>query len=160
MIIRECAERDVPAVVNFFRELDRSMGPALRDSPLLAEFAEMKGSAGKMFERDLRKWLKKKTHVVLIAEAGGEPIGYLLAFVKERPYHKADRQMYLHHLLVVPGVRGKGVGSALVKRLERIVKGMGIRFITLKTFHNQKSAVSFYLNNGFEKRFIEMIKKV
>ena len=160
MNIRNAAEKDVPAVVGLFRQLDRSVRPVIEDWPVLLEFAEMNESAENLFERDLRKWLKKDTHVVLIAEAGGQPLGYLLAFVKKRPYHKVGRQMYLHHLLVVPGVRGKGVGSALVKRLEKITKGMGIGFITLRTVHHERKVVRFYLNNGFEKRLIEMIKKV
>ncbi|MFQ5648128.1 MAG: GNAT family N-acetyltransferase [Candidatus Aenigmatarchaeota archaeon] len=161
MIVRKASEEDIPRVVPLWRELDESIKPLIAGSPVLVEYGKLKPSAPEVFEKELRENLGKETHVQLVAEEGGKALGYLLAYVKERGKEKiVGKKMYLRHILVSKEARSKGVGSALVKELEKITRGMGIGFIALKTYHKNEEVVDFYLKNGFEKRFIEMVKKV
>jgi N-acetylglutamate synthase-like GNAT family acetyltransferase len=55
---------------------------------------------------------------------------------------------FLNHLLVMNWARSKGVGSALVKHLQRICTGIGVRRIWLFTKERNRR---FYLRLGFKE---------
>ena len=161
MIVRKCTEKDIPDVVALWRELEGSILPLIEGRPVLVEYGKLRPDAEEVFQRELGENLRKEGNVHLVAEEDGKPLGYLTASIKERGREKAvGRKMYLHHLLVSKEARGKGVGSALVEELEKAAREKGVGFITLKTYHNCRPVVGFYQKNGFEKRFIEMVKKV
>jgi GNAT superfamily N-acetyltransferase len=58
-------------------------------------------------------------HGCLIAEADGEPVGFVYWYVAFTTY-KAEYKMWMEDLCVLPRARGTGAGLALVKALARI----------------------------------------
>jgi len=64
---------------------------------------------------------------ILVARRDGRPIGFALA--RRTSLAAAE----IHVIAVLPGEHGKGVGSALVERLERDLVAEGVEFLTVKT---------------------------
>ncbi len=75
-----------------------------------------------------------------LAEIDREPAGVLLASASD-----AQSQVYLNHLLVLAPARGRGVGTALMDRLETEAAAAGIRRIILFT----GDARGFYERRGY-----------
>lgn len=82
----------------------------------------------------------------LIAELDGEPVGLGCLVV---------RNSELRACYVVPGAARKGVGSSLVKEMERLAVLHGLREIRLSASVN---AEPFYLAQGYEA--LERIERV
>lgn len=95
-----------------------------------------------------------------LAEVGGEPAGLVLASVDH-----AQKTLYVNHLLVLAAFRGRGVGTALMDRLEQEALNAGVRRIWLMTV----DARGFYERRGYRVRrdllpgplqsFIERVKR-
>jgi GNAT superfamily N-acetyltransferase len=62
-------------------------------------------------------------------------------------------------VIVDPKQRGKGIGSALVKKLEDIARQNGIVSLDLLAY-NQAKALSFWDKQGFKPNgYIQMMKR-
>ena len=67
-------------------------------------------------------------------EDNGEAIGYILCKLIERPENPftfAMRFLLVEHISVRPAARGKGVGTALIKRAEMLAKELAVERIQL-----------------------------
>jgi ribosomal protein S18 acetylase RimI-like enzyme len=161
MIVRKATLEDIPKIIPLWKGLEESINSLIKDYPILIEYGKLRSDAADVFERDLKANMEKDGHFHIVAEDNGKLMGYITAYIKNRGKEKVvDKVMYLHHIMVADEARNTGVGSALVKELEKITKDKGIEFIILKTYHTNTQSQNFYLKNGYEKRFIEMVKKV
>jgi GNAT superfamily N-acetyltransferase len=61
-------------------------------------------------------------------------------------------QVHIKYLVVVPGVRKKGVGFQLIKAIEEVARTKNSRFMYVETFSFQ--APQFYMKYGFQVDFI------
>ncbi|MEP5031739.1 MAG: GNAT family N-acetyltransferase, partial [Marinomonas sp.] len=84
---------------------------------------------------------------VLIAEGAG-----YAALCPMAQLQFGVRGMDLHHLFVVPEVRGDGVGRALVEASLALTKELGGRFMTVGTDPENFAAQDTYRALGFEQR--------
>ena len=82
--------------------------------------------------------------IVLVAEAGGEPVGQL--GLRLAPYGVADLGM-----LVVAGWRGRGVGTALLAEAVRRAREAGAHKIALQVWPHNAAAVALYERFGFQR---------
>jgi GNAT superfamily N-acetyltransferase len=62
----------------------------------------------------------------------------------------ADARFEAKHLYIKPGVRGHGLGRALLDELERRARGFGGTELVLDTNSNLEAARALYLTSGFE----------
>ena len=81
-----------------------------------------------------------------IAEVAGEPAGLILAC--ESPGQTAD----VLYMGVVPGLRGRGLGSALVRHLSERVHEDGMRRLTLAVDERNVYAARIYQHEGFVQK--------
>ncbi|MEN3000007.1 MAG: GNAT family N-acetyltransferase [Acidilobaceae archaeon] len=86
--------------------------------------------------------LRSQSLKVLVAEEGGEVIGFSIAY---RRRNKA----YLDFLAVDPRERGRGVGSALLAAQEEMLAREGAEEVSLGVKKDNFGALQFYLNHGY-----------
>jgi len=87
---------------------------------------------------------------ILITRRKGRIVGFLrFAFSKRKPVCK------MYQIFVVPEWRGRGVGSQLLMRLEKLCKQHNIHKIELKTAVYNVKAQRFYEKRGFKKKGIK-----
>lgn len=87
-----------------------------------------------------------------IADADGEPTGYIWVEVQDRPETPLTfprRRIYVHHLSVQAGVRRQGIASALLRHVEEEARARGIADIALDTWAANEPARSFFSARGF-----------
>lgn len=123
--------------------------PALRE--MIAELAAHHGDAAAVtpenLERDLfgqMPWIS-----ALVAEAGGELIGYAILV----PLYRAQqgvRGMDLHHLYVRPAHRGTGIGRHLVGKAREQARIAGATYLSVSAATGNFKAHRFYESENFK----------
>lgn len=84
----------------------------------------------------------------LVAEAGGEAVGYALLLPLMRAYF-GQRGMDLHHLYVRGAARGQGIGAALLAAVQSHARAQGCSYLTVSTTQDNAQARDFYVQAGF-----------
>jgi ribosomal protein S18 acetylase RimI-like enzyme len=82
---------------------------------------------------------------VFAALLGDKQVGWI-----ELGYEKWNNRMRVWEFLVEEDFRRRGVGRLLMNHAVKISKEKGARMLVLETQTNNDTAVSFYLNFGFE----------
>ncbi|MEU6207269.1 GNAT family N-acetyltransferase [Micromonospora musae] len=90
---------------------------------------------------------------VLVAEAND---GWVVGMVEVLPQPEPPEHQILRpepsaqvHTVVLPDVRGLGVGSALLRAAERWATDRGINYLSAGIYHRNVDAVRFYGRHGF-----------
>jgi GNAT superfamily N-acetyltransferase len=81
---------------------------------------------------------------VAVAEQDG-----VLAGVVAAEYEAWKRRMAIRHLYVATGYRGRGIGRALLDRIESLARSAGARCLWLDTSNANYPAIQFYQRVGF-----------
>jgi RimJ/RimL family protein N-acetyltransferase len=82
--------------------------------------------------------------IVLVAEAGGEPVGQLGLHLAR--YGVADLGM-----VVAPNWRGRGVGTALMAEAVERARAAGAHKIALQVWPHNAAAIALYERFGFQR---------
>jgi GNAT superfamily N-acetyltransferase len=101
----------------------------------------------------IQEWSSDHNRLALLAEDGsGVPVGY--AFAHCNPYMMLPGpEMYLSELFVRKTWRGKGVGRALLGRVESFARSRGCsRLMVVTGKHRESYARGFYSNCGWVER--------
>lgn len=86
----------------------------------------------------------KQGYSCWVYEQDGEIAGYaVVMFVLD--------EMHLLNICIRPEDHGRGVGSALLKTVERIARGVKAETCFLEVRQSNFSAISLYLNAGFNE---------
>jgi ribosomal protein S18 acetylase RimI-like enzyme len=81
---------------------------------------------------------------VVIAEAGGVPVGFVCAFAPD-----ADGSVYINNLHALPECKGLGAGTALLDAASRWARANGARAMHLKVLETNTQAIGFYESRGW-----------
>ena len=84
----------------------------------------------------------------LIARLEGEPVGLANCFTGFSTF-AAYPLVNVHDLAVLPGYRGRGVGRALLRAVEREARRRGASKVTLEVLSGNERAKSLYLALGY-----------
>lgn len=87
----------------------------------------------------------------LIAEAAGEPVGFVYWYVAFTTY-KAEYKLWMEDLCVLPGARGTGAGFALVKALAQMCVERGYRRFEWLAMDDNEVGRAFYAKLGGKVR--------
>lgn len=88
---------------------------------------------------------------MLVAEEAGRVVGY--AEVQARPsLLDGVRQGWLAALAVAPGMRGRGVGAALVEAVDAAAAALGCGEVVVESSEFRRDAHRFYAAAGFVER--------
>ncbi len=98
----------------------------------------------------VKKLIGNKNKLLLVAESGSEITGYLLAEVEERkPFLQTAG--YIAETFVMPGHRGEGIASALLKKALEWLRKRKIKYAFVGTHSLDKEAISFWKKKGFKE---------
>jgi GNAT superfamily N-acetyltransferase len=129
-MIRPATRADVPTILRFVRELaDYEREPdaveASEETLALALFGEHPAAEA------------------VIAEAGGEPVGFALFFHNFSTW-TGRRGLYLEDLYVTPEARGSGAGKALLAHLAGLALDRGCARFEWSVLDWNAPAIGFY----------------
>jgi ribosomal protein S18 acetylase RimI-like enzyme len=92
-------------------------------------------------------FLADPRHFVIVAEIGGEPVGFLLAYRLER-MDRPSAKLFIYEIEVAEPHRRKGIGTSLIHSILEIVRREGLMNAFVLTNHSNEGAVAFYKNTG------------
>jgi ribosomal protein S18 acetylase RimI-like enzyme len=70
---------------------------------------------------------------------------------------KWNNTLYIEHLMIAEGERGKGAGSLLMKKIIKYSSGKNYRLIELETQNTNVPAIKFYEKQGFKITGLNLI---
>jgi ribosomal protein S18 acetylase RimI-like enzyme len=92
--------------------------------------------------------------LLFVAEAGGKVVGSIMAGYD-------GHRGWIYSLAVLPGCRGRGLGSRLVRHAEEQLRSLGCPKINLQIMNGNEEVESFYRKLGYEPEpRISMGKKI
>jgi GNAT superfamily N-acetyltransferase len=141
--IRQATEGDIESITELWQQLvdyHAQLGPNWAPAPDRAEH----------FVRFLADQLAKEEVLILIAEVGGQPVGYCHAAIGSRPpiFEQTEHCLVLD-LVVAESDRKRGTGGRLLAAIEDWARDRGVRRIEVGVACSNSAAVSFYSNRGF-----------
>ena len=74
--------------------------------------------------------------------------------------YKCPKRGNITELIVTSKIRSKGVGQALINKMEEYFKSLGCEYILVDVFGYNENAINFYGKKGYRTRMETMIKKV
>lgn len=108
----------------------------------------------------LGKQLDKPNIIVLVAERGGEVVGYTYAGVEGNDYMSLRGPAgVLHDIVVDSAHRGQGVGRVLLDATLEALEAKGAPRIVLSTAERNESAQRLFARAGFRRTMIEMTRE-
>jgi ribosomal protein S18 acetylase RimI-like enzyme len=112
--------------------------------------------------RQYEQWLQPHDARVLIAEQGGEAVGYaLVRIVPAGPtLETGDRVGELASLSVLPRSRGLGVGSRLMREVHRWLADLGVTTLTTSVLTTNSNALRFYKRLEMVELSVDLIGPV
>ncbi len=132
--LRVATERDVPLILSFIREL--------------AEYERLSHEVVAT-EEVLRASLfgERPAAEVVIGDYGGEPAGFALFFHNFSTF-LGRPGIHLEDLYVTPGLRGRGVGRAMLAYLARLAKERGCGRLEWSVLDWNEPAIKLYKSIG------------
>jgi ribosomal protein S18 acetylase RimI-like enzyme len=102
---------------------------------------------------------------VLLAERDAAPVGYAMVAIKtsaetelDDTWQAGERVAEIETLVVLPEVRGAGVGSSLLDAVDAELAGMGIEDVLIAAFVTNTDAIRLYERRGFRPASLYMIR--
>lgn len=74
--------------------------------------------------------------------------------------YKCPKRGEITELIVTSKIRSKGVGNALISKIEEYFKSAGCEYILVDVFAYNKNAINFYGKNGYHHRMYTNIKRI
>lgn len=88
-----------------------------------------------------------KSAEVMLAEFGGEPVGYALFFQNYSTF-LAKPGIYLEDLFILPNFRNQGIGGAFFNEIKKIAHERHCGRLEWSVLRWNQSAIDFYLKKG------------
>lgn len=74
--------------------------------------------------------------------------------------YKCPKRGKISELIVTSKIRGKGVGQALIEKMEQYFKSKGCEYVLVDVFAYNENAIKFYGKKGYHPRMFTNIKKI
>jgi GNAT superfamily N-acetyltransferase len=121
-------------------------------APHLADLGPVRAAADSWAVRRAlyEEWLAEPGAFALLAETDGPPVGYAVVHMRgpEETWATGERIGVLETLAVLPGERGRGIGSALFERVYEELRGVGVRELEVAVIARNAEALRFYERQG------------
>jgi aminoglycoside 3-N-acetyltransferase I len=117
-----------------------------KDAAIAAELVESFAAKDVSIEY-LQTFLSNPANYLIVAEAGNELAGFLLAHRLER-LKEASFKFFIYEIDVAENFRRKGVGTALIEFAKNIVRAEKMINAFVFTNYSNAGAVEFYKSTG------------
>jgi ribosomal protein S18 acetylase RimI-like enzyme len=105
--------------------------------------------------------LDKRDVIVLVADQGGEVVGYTYAGVEDRDWMALrDRAGAVYDIVVDPAHRRHGIGRMLLEATLRLLEERGMPRVVLSTAERNEEAQHLFERAGFRRTMIEMTREL
>jgi len=145
--IREGSVEEASLLLEELNRYERKLDPFLK--PMNAD--EIK--------RYLEKKVKRGKTRILVAEENGEVVGVAVCEVMKWKTTTFQNLVYVHDLFVKKEHRGRGIGKALLKEVEKWARKMEANVVVVDVYTNNPS-LNFYRKLGFKEWVLKLVKKV
>ena len=99
--------------------------------------------------------------VVLVAERGGEVVGYTFAGIEPKSWKELrDVAGFIHDVVVDERARGAGLGTRLIEAAAAWLADRGVARVMLWTAERNDAAQRLFARLGFRRTMIEMTREV
>ena len=117
-------------------------------------------NAPEVWKKYIKKELRKKNFIILVATIDNQIVGYLTAHLKlyNPPVFKRKQTSYVHDVFVDTEFRNQGIGKILMLHLEKILKKKKVKLLRLEVHYKNKKAIKFYKKIGFRDHLIHLQK--
>ncbi|MFL5523762.1 MAG: GNAT family N-acetyltransferase [Gemmatimonadaceae bacterium] len=140
LTIRHATPDDAEALADLLTQLGYPTGA----DPIPERLAKLRARAGT---------------AVLVAEHRGRAVAVVTVHLFDS-LHTSEPVAWLTAVVVDEAMRGKGVGSAIVKRAEEWAIQQGARKVSLTSALRRKEAHQFYLAGGYEHTGVRLSKNL
>ena len=129
-------------------ELDQ-LHPEYREKMALLDLEEVKENNGKCY----------------LAIENDKAVGLIMGtIIKYDEYdyldYKCPKEGEITELIVSSKIRSKGIGQALMNKMEEYFKSVGCEYIFVDVFAYNQKGINFYNNQGYHPRMHIGIKKI
>lgn len=103
---------------------------------------------------------EKKDRIFLVAEAGGEIVGFIAGEVRAWEFGSAPCG-WVFAMAVSPRMRGVGIAKRMFEEICRRLKGAGVTTVRTMVDRNNKVTLSFFRSQGLRSgRYIELEREI
>ena len=153
--IREFDDRDIEGVIAVARDLQAHERQLFSRAKLPAEL-------GTDYVHHIRKVAADHDGTFLVAEWGGQVVGYCTLLTHCDSSDQSDETFYAYAYVGDLGVRAdqrsSGIGSMLIEEATRIARAAGLKWLRLSVLAANGGARRFYARNGFAEHLVEVEK--
>ncbi len=98
------------------------------------------------------EWLSSPGGFFLLAASGEQPVGYAIVSLGPglQTWASGERIGDIHDIAVLPELRGRGVGTRLMERIDRELAATGVKERRLTVLASNRDAVRFYERQQME----------
>lgn len=141
--VRVADEGDIPAVVELWGELARL------HERLDGAFALSRGWR-RAYQEYLHHLLGREDVLVVVAEYGDQLVGLAVGRIMLLPaFFRQRRRGYIQDVYTREGWRGRGVGTAMLSRIEAWLRRQGVRRAELTVAAGNPQAEAFWDRAGY-----------
>ena len=109
----------------------------------------------------LGRELQRDDAVVLVAESGGNVVGYLYAGIEPLSWKELrDEAGFIHDVVVDESFRRAGVARALMEAAFDWLRGRGVPRVILWTAEGNVEAQRLFTKLGFRRTMVEMTREL
>jgi ribosomal protein S18 acetylase RimI-like enzyme len=124
-------------------------------------FIPARPGTGDAYASFLGMQLEEPNVVVLVAEVGGEVIGYTYAGVESHDYMALRGPAgALYDVVVDPARRGQGIGRMLLDATLAELRARGAPRVVLSTAERNEAAQRLFARAGFRRTMVEMTREL
>ncbi len=100
----------------------------------------------------------RREHVALVAEAEGQPAGFILTLDSLPDEVTGDEQAFIVYMAVERDARGAGIGFALLERAEHEARERGAPYMALMVTEENAPARALYERAGYRTERLLLCK--
>ncbi len=101
------------------------------------------------WKNDYPLWVDDRTRKIILAEKGGQVIGFVQAHRRlEPPVFQEKPEVFIDELYVLPSSRSQGVGALLLGEVKKWAAQVGGERIRLRVLAANKPGISFWEREG------------